>query len=124
MPKGRPSSRATSIRRRPNVAAIATLTGLTLLGLTAMVGISAAVAAFTDRYVGGLLLGAGLVAAAWAASAWLQRHRRRPAPSPGRSRTLDCRDARWSPRQSAMGTPHPPTEAQRRVRPCPGTRHT
>ncbi|MDQ1418096.1 MAG: hypothetical protein QOJ52_58 [Acidimicrobiaceae bacterium] len=119
-------TRVTRIGRRPrstaSLAAAATVGGLTGLALVALVAASVVLAAFASAYLAGLVLGAGLVVTGWVLTS-TQRLGQRRTRVPGRSRTMDCRQSRWGPRPTTTGQPHPPTEAQRRVRPCPGTRH-
>jgi hypothetical protein len=105
------------------MASTASLVATAGLGLVAVVATAGVIAGF-NVFVAGLVLGAGLIIAAWATFAVWRRQGHRPAPSLGRSRTRDCRQARWAPRRRVVGAPHPPSEAQRRVRPCPGSRHT
>jgi hypothetical protein len=93
------------------------------LGVVAVIVASALAAALISAYFGGLVLGVGGVVTAWIANGVLRRQRRgRPVQSLGRSRTRDCQQARWAPPSKPTGAPHPPTPAQQRVRPCPGSR--
>ena len=124
MPAGRLRSQATRVRTRPQtVASTAMLVGLTGLVVVAVVGASAALALLASPYVAGVVLGAGLLGVVWALSNTSHRRAQPRGRVPGRSKTMDCRRARWAPRSTAVGQPHPPTEAQRRVRPCRGSRH-
>jgi hypothetical protein len=123
MPRRRPRARAGWTRRRPRtVESTFTVVGVIGLALVTVVAVSALVAAFIDTYLAGGVLGAGVIGSAWAVSSHSRRRtvRRRV---PGRSNTLDCRQARWSRPVATVGKPHPPTAAQRRVRACRGSRH-
>ncbi len=123
MPRSRHSSRIVRTRRRRrSLASTARLAGLIGLGLVAVIAASALVVALTSAYFGGLVLGVGIVISAWAASVASRRQSRGPVQSLGRSRTRDCQQARWAPRSPGAGAPHPPTPAQQRARPCPGSR--
>jgi hypothetical protein len=119
-------TRVTRIGRGPqttaSLATTAIVAGLTGLALVALVAASVVLAAFASPLLAGVVLGAGLVVTAWVLTSTQRRDQRRSRIA-GRSRTMDCRQSRWAPRATAMGQPHPPTEAQRRVRPCPGSRH-
>jgi hypothetical protein len=110
-------------RARPQLgASTALLVGLMGLVVVAVTIISAAVAAVAGTYLGGLALGCGLVGTAWVSSTTWKRFRKEPAKFPGRSRTQDCRQARWAGASDPFASPRPPTHDQRRIRPCPGSR--
>jgi hypothetical protein len=107
-------------RQRRTTASMATLAATTGLALTLVVAVSAGLAIFVTAYIGGVVLGVGLIGTAWLFSSSWQKPAKR-GRALGRSRTQDCRQARWAKPTHAV-EPHPPTEAQRRVRPCPGSR--
>lgn len=111
-------SRFTAIRKARRQRSFL-LVGLTGLAVTGVLALSAIVSVLISGFVGGLALGVGIVGVAWLVSRSLHASgRRRPA---GRSHTLDCRRSRWDRPLPFNGQPHPPTD--RRVRPCPGSRH-
>lgn len=111
-------------RRRQSLAPMATLFGMIGLAVTAVVAASALLAALASTYLAGLVLGAGLVGIAWIVSRSRRRLAARRLGSPGRSRTLDCRRARWDRPVGFRGEPHPPAPEDRRIRPCPGSRRS
>jgi hypothetical protein len=100
------------------------LFGLVLLAVGLLILVAGVVDSVADGFVVGVVWGLGGAAIAWG---YVKISRQlRPPPRqhiPGRSNTRDCRQARWSPPNRPMGAPHPPTAAQRRVRPCPNDRH-
>jgi hypothetical protein len=107
-------------RQRRTTASVATLAATTALALTLVIAVSAGIAIYVTAYLGGVVLGVGTIGMAWLFSSSWQAPAKR-GRSLGRSRTQDCRQARWT-RPVHSVVPHPPTEAQRRVRPCPGSR--
>lgn len=122
MPGKRRGSRVTKATGQPRrVTSTGMAVGLSGLAVVAMVGVSVLVARSVNPYTAGLMLGIGV---ATTASILYARRRlaRRPRRAPGVSRTRDCRQARWSAPSKPFGAPHVPTAAQRRVRPCPGSR--
>jgi len=122
-PLGAGRAKARSLaRRRRSLAPMATLAGMIGLAVTAVVAASAVLAALAGTYLAGLVLGAGMVGIAWIVSRSRRQAAVRRLGSPGRSRTLDCRRSRWDRPVAFRGEPHPPAPADRRVRPCPGSR--
>jgi hypothetical protein len=111
-------------RHRRSLASWAMVAGITGLSLTALVSASAAVAAFVDTFLAGIVLGAGLMVTGWAVFRSRGRLVERRRGTPARIRTLDCHRSRWDRPMPIQGAPHPPAPADRRVRPCPGSRRS
>jgi hypothetical protein len=109
-------------RHRCSLASWAMVAGITGLALTALVAAAAAVATFVDNFLAGIVLGAGLVVTGWTVSRSRRRLVERRQGSPGRIRTSDCHRSRWDRPVIFDGAPRPPAPADRRVRPCPGSR--
>lgn len=112
-----------SARRQRSFAPRAMLVGITGLAVTGVIALSVIVATVASSFAGGLVLGAGAVITAWAVSRSTHRLSARREGIPGRSHTLDCRSSRWDRQVAFNGQPHPPAPADRRIRPCPGSRH-
>jgi hypothetical protein len=123
MPRQRRGSRVKRTEeRRARVASNATVVGVTGLVMLAIITGSVVLSHYADIYAAGLVLGSGVATTAWVLNARARRIARRPRRAPGVSRTRDCRQARWTGPAKPNGAPHLPTAAQRRVRPCPGSR--
>jgi hypothetical protein len=94
--------------RRRSLAPVATLAGMTGLALTVVIAASALLAAVTNTFAAGVLLGAGTLTVVWGASrsrAWPgQSHQ----PEVGRSRTADCHRPLWDRPAPVEGRRFPP----------------
>jgi len=123
MSRKRRGSRATRRTRRPLPAASTTiLVGASGLVIISVVALSALLAADVSAYAAGLAMGVGLVGAAWGISAVSRRLTKGRVPTPGRSRTQDCRQARWAGPAKAFDAPRLLSESPSHSLPCPGTR--
>jgi len=100
----------------------ATLFALAVPALIVMFAASALVATYVSSYVSGVVIGVSLIGLAWLVVAVYHRlNKCGPRPT-GRSLTQDCHQAKRQGPSLPFQAPRPPTPAQRRVRPCPGSR--
>ncbi|MGH9125900.1 MAG: hypothetical protein ACRDZ8_14410 [Acidimicrobiales bacterium] len=100
----------------------ATLFAAAVQALIVVVTASALVSTLVSRYVSGMVLGFGLVGLAWGVLTVYQRLNKCDPRPTGRSLTRDCHQAVRQGPALPFQAPRPPTPAQRRVRPCPGSR--
>ena len=119
---GRVLRRPPFLSHRAIVARWALLVGLAGLSIAAVVTASAVLAVYISPLLAGIVLGAGCVGMIWTFLTSVRQLGARVRRAPGRSLTLDCRQARWASPPDFGGQPHPPPRTERRVR-CRGSRH-